>query len=140
MIYSFKLTDGDIQYVVDTESLTWARASSIISAPSIDAAKNNFANFVPQEEGRLIPLGSGRFALDGRKPFDAEGHPQFAIFVILTVLSSDQEGTCFTALQANVATKDFQHQQIKNFHAHCMPPLQLTPRDVGKIHAVDAKA
>lgn len=137
MIYNFKTVDDDQQWVVDSEELNWARASSLVAAPTIKAAETNLARFVPTEEGKLIPMGGGRYALEGRKPFvGPDNHPQLAIIVILTLLSAENNGTCVTFMQANVAVKDLQHQQIKNFVAQCMPPLQLTPRSVGKMHVV----
>lgn len=135
MIYNFKV-EG-VQYMVDTEALTWAQASSIISAPSIKAAESNLAHFVPQKEGKLIPLSNGRFALEGKKPFDEKGKPQFAIFIILTLLSAENEGVCISFIQGNVPLTDLQHQQIKHFHAQCLPPFQLNPKQVGKIHLVE---
>lgn len=137
MIYNFKTESDDQMWVMDTEALTWARASSIISTPSVQAAQSNLAHFVPSEEGRLIPLSNGRFALEGRKPFDADGKPQFAIFIILNILSSENDGTCVTFIQANVALKDGQHQHIKNFHTQCLPPFQMNPKQLGKIHFVE---
>lgn len=136
MIFNFKTELDSQQWVIDTEELNWARASSLVAAPSIKAAETNLARFVPTEEGKLIPMGGGRYALEGRKPFDENKNPQLAFIVILTILSAENEGTCVTFMQTNVAIRDLQHQQIKNFVSQTMPPLQLTPRDVGKIHAV----
>jgi len=140
MIYNFKTEEDGQQWVVDTEVLNWARASSIVAAPSVLAAESNLARFVPTEEGRLIPLGGGRYVLEGRQPFvpgpNGQPVPQFALFIVLTILSADKDGTCVTFLQANVPVKDFQHQSIKNFAAQVMPPLQLTPQNLGKIPAV----
>jgi hypothetical protein len=129
MIYNFRTESDGQQWVVDTEALSWAKASSIIASPTIKAAETNIARFVPAEEGQLIPLGAGRFALNGRKPFDAENKPQLAIFIVLTLLTADNEGTCVTLFQANVPIKEVQHQHIKNFHIQCLPPLKITPRE-----------
>lgn len=125
MIYNFKTEEDDQQWVVDTELLTWARASSIIAAPTIIAAEANIARFVPTEEGKLIPLGGGRYNLEGRQPFDENHKPQLSLFMIITVLSTENEGTCMTFFQANVAAKGVQHQNIKNFESRCLPPMQL---------------
>ena len=136
MIYNFKTEDGQ-QWVADTEALTWGKASSIIASPTIKAAETNIARFVATEEGKLIPLGGGRYAFEGRKPFDESNKPQLAVFIVLTILSAESEGTCVTFFQANVPIKDVQHQPIKNFHVQCLPPFQLNPNGVGRIHAVD---
>ena len=136
MIFNFKTELDSQQWVIDTEEFNWARASSLVAAPSIKAAETNLARFVPTEEGKLIPMGGGRYALEGRKPFDENKNPQLAFIVILTILSAENEGTCVTFMQTNVAIRDLQHQQIKNFVSQTMPPFSLTPRDVGKIHAV----
>ena len=125
MIYNFQLASNKDQYAIDVEALTWAKTSNILAAPTIIAAEANIARFIPQEEGRLTPLGGGRYALDGRRPFDAKGIPQLALFMVVTVLSSDNEGTCMTFLQSNVALENFQHQNIKNFESRCLPPMQL---------------
>lgn len=126
MIYNFK-DASEQMWVIDTESLSWSRASSIIAAPSIVAAESNVARFVPTEEGELTALGGGRYVLEGRKQFDDEGKPQLAIVIILTLLSADNDGTCVTFLQSNVEIKDAQHQQIKNFHTQCLAPFTPTP-------------
>jgi hypothetical protein len=132
MKFNFKTVSDEQQWVIDTEDGTWARASSIISASSIVAAEHNAAHFVPQEEGHLIPMGGGRYAFEGRKPFDEQGKPQLAVVCILTLLSSDDGGTCVTLIQGNVALKELQHQTISKFHAECLPPLQLTKASAPK--------
>ena len=72
MIFNFKTVEGDEQYVIDPEAQTWAKASSIIATPSVKAAESNIARFVPIEEGKLVPLGGGRYRLHPRKPIGKE--------------------------------------------------------------------
>ena len=125
MIFNFKTVQDYQQWQIDTENGTWARASNIIAAPTVIAAAQNIARFVPQEEGKITPLGGGRYALTGRQPF-LDGQPQLAVICILTLLSADNDGTCLTLIQGNVPLKELQHQPIKNFAMECLPPLQLT--------------
>lgn len=126
MLYNFKSSEG--QWVVDSENLTWARTSSIISSPSLLAAEGNIGNFVPIEEGKLNPLGGGRYSLLGRRPFNEKKEPQLSIFILLTVLSAEGDGTCVTFVQGNVDLSDFQHQQIKHFKAECLPAVKAPNR------------
>lgn len=141
MIYNFRAVefDNEEQFVIDTdpEVLTWARTSSIISAPSVVAAGQNLVNFVPIEQGKLNSLGGGRYTLEGRQPFSKDGKPQLSIIVILSVLSGDNEGTNYIFLQANVPTSEFQHQEIKHFQTQCLQALPIQPAGVGKLHVAE---
>jgi hypothetical protein len=130
VIYNFRTTDDGQQWMIDTESQPayWAKASSILAAPSVSAAANNSASFVPQEEGTLVPLGGGRYALKGRKPIGPDGKPQLSIIIILTVLSSEEGGTCVTFVQTNVDIKDLQHAEIKNFKTEALPAVKTPTR------------
>ena len=132
MIYNFKDSSGQ-QWMVDTETLKWAQASSILATPSIAAAASNLAHFVPQAEGALVPLGGGRYAFEGRKPLDDGGNPQLSIIIILTVLTAEDEGVCVTFIQGNVGVTDFQHQQIKKFKAEALPAISTPTRPAGMV-------
>jgi hypothetical protein len=126
MLYNFETDEGT--FVIDTEILTWAKASSIIAAPSIKAAESNFAHFVPQVEGKLIPLGGGRYALQGRKPFNEKKEPQLSIFILLNIFSGEDGGTAVTFLQSNVEVRKLQHQEIKKFKCEVLPAIPAPNR------------
>lgn len=72
MIYQFKCASDDSLFAINTMDLKWGRASSILAAPSVGAAANNVTSFVFVEEGALVPMGAGRYSLDGRTP-DTKG-------------------------------------------------------------------
>ena len=122
MLYNFKTVEDDQQWVVDTEKLTWARASSILATSSVKAAENNLARFVAAEEGLLAPFGGGAFRLVGRKPF-VDGKPSLVIVAIIWVPVTDEDGaiTMVGILQSNVDTKDAKPQDIKRFKMECLP-------------------
>jgi hypothetical protein len=67
MVYQFKTVDDEL-FVLNTETMRWGRASSLLAAPSITAAEHKLAQFVYSEEGDLIPMGGGVYNLDGRTP------------------------------------------------------------------------
>lgn len=71
MIYQFKTMDDEL-FALNTVELKWGRASQILAAPSVGAAANDVASFVFSEEGALVPMGAGRYSLDGRTP-DTKG-------------------------------------------------------------------
>lgn len=144
MIFNFKTVEGGEQYVIDPEAQTWAKASSIIATPSVKAAESNIARFVPIEEGRLVPLGGGRYRLHPRKPIGKDGKPQLSMIVLLTVLTEQDGGTCVTFLQANVDIKDAQHQEIKKYTCECLSavgaPARPSPVPMPPITAEEKKA
>lgn len=131
MLYNFRTTEDSQQWTVDTEQLKWARASSILAAPSVKAVESHLARFVAAEEGPLIPMGGSRFAMAGRQPLDAAGKPQLAIVIIVTVLTSEDGGSAVTFIQANVEIKDFQHQEIKKFRTEVLPAIR-SPQNPGR--------
>jgi hypothetical protein len=127
VLYNFKTVEDNQQYVVDTERLTWARASSILSAPSVTAVESKIARFVAAEEGRLIPLGGGRFAFEGRSPFDKDGKPQLAIAIIVHVPVTDPADgkvALVCLIQTNVNIKDGAHTEIQKFVVENLPALR----------------
>lgn len=68
MVYQFR-TEDDALFVINTMAATWGRASTILSAPSVTAAaESQLANYQYLEEGTLVPMGGGRYSLDGRTP------------------------------------------------------------------------
>lgn len=67
MRYEFKTMD-DEKFVLDTVNMSWGRASSIVSSPSVGAAENGLAQFEYLEQGDLVPMGAGHYSLDGRTP------------------------------------------------------------------------
>ena len=67
MVYQFRTLDNEL-FVINTVELKWGRASSILAAPSVLAAEQKLANFEYKEEGILVPMGAGRYSLDGRTP------------------------------------------------------------------------
>ena len=122
MIYNFKVVEGDAQYVIDIEALTWAHTSSLLTAPSLVAAKDNWAAFMPVEEGKLSPLGGGRFHFVGRKS------PQLALIAVLWIPVSEPDGvTMVNILQANVDIKDGKAQEITKYKTECMPAARQAP-------------
>jgi len=130
MLYNFKLAENGDQYVIDTENFTWALASSIIASPTIAAAEGNLANFVPKEEGKLIPMGAGTYAFEGRLPFTEDGKPSLAVVVIFSNFVFDDNGqaVCVTLIQGNVALKELQHPEIKLFHTECLNPFPMNKK------------
>jgi len=120
MIYTFKDESGE-QWQIDTEKLIWSRASSILSAPSVAAAENDMARFVPQEEGQLAPMGMGRFSFVGRRP------PQLSIISIGHIPVTDDDGEIVSVclVQSNVIIKDVEHQEIKRFRVQPLAPPQM---------------
>lgn len=67
MIYSFKTLDDEL-WVINTSSLKWGRASSILSAPSVTAVENEITQYEFLEGGDLVPMGAGIYNFDGRTP------------------------------------------------------------------------
>lgn len=117
MLYNFKTVADDQQWVIDTEALTWARASSILAAPTIKAAASNLAHFEAVESGPLAPFGNGVFRFVGRK------EPQLAIIAVFWVPVTDEDSqiTMVNILQANVDIKDGKAQDIKRYKTECLP-------------------
>ena len=146
MIYNFKTVEDNQQWVVDVEALTWARASSIIAAPSVEAAEHNLARFVAAEEGKLAPMGAGRYVFVGRKLTGANGQPQIAIFTVASIPVKDDDGkiVLVTLMQSNVDIKDGQQEQIQKFKVECLPaarrPQPKMTMEMPPITAEEAKA
>lgn len=113
MIYSFQTVD-DERFFVDTQTMRWSRASSILSAPSISAVENSISNTVPIESGNLISMGGGAFNLDGRTPKTTGPGAGLSSIGILAV---PYEDTLVMYLHANVPVKDesFTSNPIKHF-------------------------
>lgn len=72
MIYQFKTASDDELFAINTVEMKWGRASTIMAAPTLAAAAQNSVSFVFSEEGTLVPMGAGRYSLDGRTP-DTKG-------------------------------------------------------------------
>ena len=107
MIYSFVTEKTDENFVINTETMRWGIASSILSAPSIVAAENNMAKFEFSVEGELISMGGDTFALDGRTEKDGLSK--------VTIHSIPFIDTLIVSISANVALKDstFKSNPIK---------------------------
>lgn len=120
MIYTFKDESGE-QWEIDTEKLTWARASSILAAPTISAAENDMPRFVAAEEGSLAPYGMGRFGLIGRRP------PELSILSIghIPITDDDGEIVMMCLIQSNVVIKDVEHQEVKRFKTQPLAPAPI---------------
>ena len=131
MVFTFKTKADSQQWQLDSENLTWQRVSSLITTPSVTAAENDIARFVPVESGILTALGGGRYVLEGRKPFDENGTPQLAVVIFLTLLSSENSGTCVTFIQSNVEVEGLTHEPISKFETHEMPPITMSPKSGG---------
>jgi len=112
MVYHFQTLD-ESTFVINTESMRWGRASSILSAPSIQAAEQNLAKFEFSEEGQLIPQGAGTYSLDGRT--EKTTGPGAGLFAV-TILSIPFIDTLVIELKANVPLKDgtFKSNPIKD--------------------------
>jgi hypothetical protein len=67
VIYQFKTMDDEL-FAINTVDLKWGRASSIVAAPTLATAEKAIASFVFVEEGELVPMGAGRYSLNGRTP------------------------------------------------------------------------
>lgn len=111
MIYHFETMDNET-FVIDTATMKWGRASSILSAPSVLAAENNLAKFEFSEEGELIAMGAGTYNLDGRTPKTTGPGAGLCTVGILCVPFED---TLVVYLRANVKIKDdtFKSNPIK---------------------------
>lgn len=107
MIYSFEVAETNENFVINTATLRWGIASSILSAPSIVAAEHNMAKFEFSKEGALIPMGAGTYNLDGRTPKDG--------LSTVGILCVPFEDTLVVYLRANVKIKDdtFKSNPIK---------------------------
>lgn len=103
MIYHFEVASDGATFVIDTETMRWGRASSILSAPSITAAEKNLAKFELAEEGDLIPMGAGTYNLDGRTPKSKGPGEGLSTVGIMAVPFGD---TLILYLRANVKIKD----------------------------------
>lgn len=124
MLYNFKTESDDQQWVIDTEALTWARASSILATPSVKAAETGLARFAAQEEGQLVPFGQGVFRFVGRQEENPDGTPNLAIIAIFWVPVTDRQSSqviMVCVIQANVNIKDAKSQEIKQFKTECLP-------------------
>lgn len=69
MIYQFKSLSDQL-FVLNTATMTWGIASSILATPSMAAAKENLARYVFSSEGTLVPMGAGAYSMDGRTEKD----------------------------------------------------------------------
>jgi hypothetical protein len=112
VIYQFKALDNEL-FVIDTASMRWGRASSILATPSVAAAEQNLSRFVYSEEGELIPQGAGVYTLLGRTP-KTEG-PGAGLSVV-ALMAVPFEETLVLYLKANVPIKpdSFQSNPIKH--------------------------
>lgn len=117
MIYSFEVETGE-NFVLNTATLKWGIASSILSAPSIVAAENNMAKFEFSKEGDLIPHGAGTYNLDGRTPKDG--------LSTVGLLCIPFEDTLVIYLRANAKVKDgtFKSNPISKVDYHIMQDKQ----------------
>jgi hypothetical protein len=66
------VASDDSLFAINTMDMKWGRASSIMAAPTLAAAEKALASFVFAEDGVLVPMGAGRYSLDGRTP-DTKG-------------------------------------------------------------------
>lgn len=123
MIYSFEVESGE-NFVVNTATLKWGIASSILSAPSIVAAENNMAKFEFSTEGSLIPMGAGTYNLDGRTPKDG--------LSTVGLLCIPFENTLVIYLRTNVPIKDgtFKSNPIQKVEYMIMQDKQEAPAAV----------
>lgn len=104
MKYQFRTASDDTLFVLDTMQATWGIASSILSAPSvIAAAESQLANFQYSESGTLVPMGGGRYSLDGRTP-KTEGKGAGLSTVGLMAVPFDHD--LYLYLLPNVAVKE----------------------------------
>ena len=115
MTYTFRTEDGQ-HWALDTERGMWSKTSSLLAAPSIIAAEHGLSHLAATETGKLIPIGGGRYAFEGRQPKDG-----LCLITIMTVLSIEDGGSCVTFLQANVNIMDAAHEDIKKYKCECLP-------------------
>ena len=102
MVYQFKTLDDEL-FVFNTVDMTWGRASSIATAPSLGAVENRLANFAFHEQGILVPQGAGAYNFDGRTP-KTEGPGKGLSTVGIMAVPYDTYLILF--LRANVKIKD----------------------------------
>lgn len=103
MIYQFRVESDDSLFVFNTVDMTWGRASSIATSPSLGAVENHLANFAFHEQGTLVAMGAGAYNFDGRTP-KTEGEGAGLSTVGIMAVPYDQELVLF--LRANVKIKD----------------------------------
>lgn len=100
MIYQFKDLSENL-FVLNTATMRWGIASTILSAPSVVAAtdkENNLAQYVFSKEGDMIPQGAGGFTLNGRQPKDGVSS--------VGIMAVPFEDTLVLYLKANAPVKD----------------------------------
>jgi hypothetical protein len=121
LIYSFVVEKTDENFVINTETMRWGIASSILSAPSIVAAENNMAKYEFSAEGELIPMGGDTFALDGRTEKDGLSK--------VTIHSIPFIDTLIVSISANVEIKDetFKSNPVKSVKYFIQNPQKVAP-------------
>jgi hypothetical protein len=97
LVYQFK-TEDDNLWVFNTVEMTWGRASSIATAPSLGAVENRLANFAFHEQGTLVPMGAGAYNFDGRTPKDGVS--------TVGIMAVPYDTYLILFLRANVKIKD----------------------------------
>jgi hypothetical protein len=121
MIYSFETEETKENFVINTATMRWGIASSILSAPSIVAAEHNMAKFEFSKEGELVAMGAGVYNLDGRTPKDG--------LSTVGILCIPFENTLVIYLRANAKIKDgtFKSNPIQKTEYMIMQDKQAEP-------------
>lgn len=109
MIYQFKTTDDEL-FVFNTVDMTWGRASSIATSPSLGAVENHLANFAFHEQGTLVAMGAGAYNFDGRTPKTGLEDPSKpgpgAGLSTVGIMAVPYDQSLVLFLRANVKIKD----------------------------------
>jgi hypothetical protein len=110
MVYQFRTASDDQLFVFNTVDMTWGRASSIVSAPSLGAVENRLANFEFLESGTLVPMGAGAYNFDGRTPETGLENPKApgpgAGLSTVGIMAVPYDTYLILFLRANVKIKD----------------------------------
>jgi len=124
MLYQFTTPDGET-FVLNTETMRWGKASTILSAPSVAAVEGGITQFMYSEEGDLVPQGGGTYNLDGRR----KGVTTAGILAIPWI------DTLYLRLHTNapIVKESFKSNPIKNFHyeASFNEAMEQSPKKMG---------
>jgi hypothetical protein len=113
VIYHFKTADDEL-FVLNTVTMRWGRASTILASPSITAAEKQLTQYVYSEEGDLVAMGGGVFNMEGRSP---ETKGPGAGLCSVGIIAIPYDDTLVMYVQANVPIKQdsFSSNPIKHF-------------------------
>lgn len=137
LVYQFKTTDDSL-FVINTVTMRWGRASTILSAPSVTAAEHKLMQFVYSEEGELVPMGNGIYNMEGRTP-ETKGPGEGLSSIGIMAIPFEDTLVMYLTANAPVKPDSFESNPIKHFKYVIMqePPVDK-PSDAA-VTETDAK-